>query len=333
MATEIVKRVADHALTRRREDQAGVHWGDCVLMSAMLAVAQDTREEAYREYAREWLESYVARGLDPARDVVLNWAGLAGPAAWLYRMAGDERYLAWAEQIAEALLTAAPRLANGGIPPHAARRELWVDIAYFVCPSLAAVSALTGEGRFLDEAVRQVTVHAQHLVDEGSGLFYHVWSEATGQRSPCLWGRGNGWLAISIVEVAEHLEDSHPHKELLLALLRRQVASLAQVQDPCGLWHTVLDRPEAYLETSCSAAFVYVMAKGARLGWLDRRYLGNARLGWLALADRVTFEGRVVGVSAQTPPGDFALYQSIPRGTEKFGTGLFLLAGLEMERL
>jgi hypothetical protein len=44
----------------------------------------------------------------------------------------------------------------------------------------------------------------------------------------------------------------------------------------------------------------------------------------------VSPSGDFAGVSGGTLPGDAAHYNSIPVGVERFGTGIFLLAGAEL---
>jgi len=329
--TEVVHRVAQACLRAQVEDQGSRHWGDALLIWGMLEVYRASGEGVYLDYALAWLRSYMAAGVDTERWV-WGWAGLAVPALWAHEATGEEAFRRYALDIARALVDGAPRTRVGGITPHPRRPELWVDVPFFVAPALAAAGQATGEALFHDEAARQVLVHARHLAHP-SGLFFHVWNEETGERSPCLWGRGNGWLFLAMIEALERLPPEHGRRGEVCALLQRQTAALASLQDAGGLWHTVLDRSDSYLETSCSAMFVYGLAKGVRLGLLPRDYLRAARLGWLALQDRVTWDGQVMGVSAQTPPGPFEWYQSIPRGREKFGTGLFLMAGVEMARL
>ncbi|MBI1885694.1 MAG: glycoside hydrolase family 88 protein [Chloroflexi bacterium] len=329
---EAVRRVAERTLLDQTDDQGTRHWGDAVLMQGMLALYEATGYARYLDYSRRWMDAYIDHGFDASRWVWF-WAGLAPPALMLYTATDDDRYRRWARRIADALMNEAPRTRVGGITPHPDRPELWVDVPFFVVPALCRVAALEGDARYTKEAVRQLQLHIRHLLDEPTGLFYHVWNEETGQRSPCLWGRGNGWLAISLLEIIGHQGHDSNDREAFSAILARQAACLASLQDRTGLWQTVLDRPDAYLETSCSAMFVYVFARGVREGSLEPRYLENARRGWAGLQEKVTAEGKVVGASMQTPPGPFEFYQSIPTGTEKFGTGLFLLAGLEMARL
>jgi rhamnogalacturonyl hydrolase YesR len=184
---------------------------------------------------------------------------------------------------------------------------------------------------YLDEAVRQVELHAAHLFDTEAGLYRHAEQAATGWRTSGYWGRGNGWMVMSCLELLEYLPKAHPGRERVLQLFQRHCRALLQAQDPRGLWHTVLERPDTYLETSCSAMFAYSFARGVALGFLERTYLDAARRTWRALQDKVDERGNVVGVSAGTGPGDVAQYNSIPTGSYPWGTGAFLLAATQME--
>jgi hypothetical protein len=51
---------------------------------------------------------------------------------------------------------------------------------------------------------------------------------------------------------------------------------------------------------------------------------------WQAVQGHVSPSGDFAGVSGGTLPGDAAHYNSIPVGVERFGTGIFLLAGAEL---
>jgi len=102
------------------------------------------------------------------------------------------------------------------------------------------------------------------------------------------------------------------------------------LQDRSGLWHTVLDAPSTYLESSCAAAFALAIGKGVRCGVLLSELRPVAARAWQAVQGYVSPDGDFTGVSGGTLPGDAAHYNSIPVGVERFGTGVFLLAGAEL---
>jgi len=333
----LLRQVADEALRAYGAGELPRHWGDGILMLGLLEAADALGEERYAQGARRWLDSHLAEGVNLAEGATWDWGALPLPALALYRRTRDERYLALARQVCEHIAAKARRTADGAVVTHAGRPQLWVDSMYFTAPALVRTAAVTGEQRYVEEALREVEVHARHLLDASTGLFRHMWDEENDQRSPCPWARGNAWAALATLEVLNALPQDHPRRPPLAEMLRRQMGAVLRLQDASGLWHTVLDRPDSYLETSCAAMFALAIVGGVHAGppeggWLPADMLASARRAWEGVRAQVTPEGRVTGVSAGTPPGDFETYQKVPLGSQTFGTGFVLLAGIEMDR-
>ncbi len=62
------------------------------------------------------------------------------------------------------------------------------------------------------------------------------------------------------------LAPTDPVARSLTSALRRQVDALLPLQDPkTGLWHTLIDDPTSYVETSGSSGFVGGILMGIRL--------------------------------------------------------------------
>jgi rhamnogalacturonyl hydrolase YesR len=329
--------VADEALRAYGAGELARHWGDGILMLGLLEAADALGEERYAQGARRWLDAQLAEGVNLAEGATWDWGALPLPAIALYRRTREEPYLALARQVCEHITTRARRTADGAVVTHAGRPQLWVDSMYFTAPALIRTAAVTDEQRYVDEAVRELEVHARHLLDASTGLFRHMWDEESGQRSPCPWARGNAWAALATLELLNALPQDHPRRVPLAEMLRRQMEAVVRLQDASGLWHTVLDRPDSYLETSCAAMFALAIMGGVQAnppqgGWLPSDMLASARRAWDGVQEQVTPEGRVTGVSAGTPPGDFETYQRVPLGSQTFGTGFVLLAGIEMDR-
>jgi unsaturated rhamnogalacturonyl hydrolase len=149
-----------------------------------------------------------------------------------------------------------------------------------------------------------------------------------------LWARGNGWVALSFNEVLKRSKPGSPMRERLLASYRRQAQGILSRQDPTtGLWHTVMDAPDTYLETSASAMFLAALAESHSAGILRQPDLGVLRRAWTGLAQQVDPEGRVIHVSAGTRPSTKEKYAAVPLGTFTWGTGAFLLAASAWEEL
>jgi rhamnogalacturonyl hydrolase YesR len=65
---------------------------------------------------------------------------------------------------------------------------------------------------------------------------------------------------------------------------KTMMASLLKFQGKDGLWRQLLDHPEAWPETSCTAMFTFAMITGVRNGWLNEKAFGPAaRKSWLGL--------------------------------------------------
>jgi rhamnogalacturonyl hydrolase YesR len=332
MISEVVERVARRAVSDRDALRPAPHWGDFVLTEGLVDVWEVSGANEYLDCARGIVDAYIDRGPDWGR-IEWQWAGMALPALRLHRITDSRRYLDFGLSIVDRLRNRTRKTSDGGIVSHPTKPQLWIDLLYFSCPAFCEAALLTQDRTQFDAAVEQIKVFLSHLLDEATGLVYHVWDEETGQHSPCLWSRGNGWLTIACVETLARMPRDHHDVAFITEALQRQVEAICRHQDPSGHWHTVIDRPDSYIETSAAAIFGLGMVRGVRLGVLDRKYLAPAAAAWRALQDKVSHDGRVFDVSAGTPPGDFDSYQRITKGVETYGTGLFLQLGVDMSRL
>jgi rhamnogalacturonyl hydrolase YesR len=66
------------------------------------------------------------------------------------------------------------------------------------------------------------------------------------------------------------------------------MASLLKYQDDHGMWHQLIDHPEAWPETSCTGMFAFAFITGVKNGWLDAKEYGPAaRHAWLGLVSYI----------------------------------------------
>jgi unsaturated rhamnogalacturonyl hydrolase len=351
---EALLKVAERCLSQAEDLVNWPEWGDFVLAEGLIAATDVSGRQDYLELARQILDLRI-EALDGHRQVeavakplktpagftpetritfgrsapVIMWFGLVSPLVMLYRRLDSQRYLSAAVSVAEDVGRRAPRSPDGAIYMHPLAPQAFVDSVYFVVPGWLSLAEATGEERFRDEAVLQLEAHVDKLRDD-SGLFFHAWDERAGQRSPCLWARGNGWMAMTLAAICETRPEGDSLRERAVPLLQRQVAALVPLQDGGGLWHTVLDAPSTYLESSSAAAFALAIAKGIRCGVLSSELRTVVARAWQAVQGYVSPGGDFTGVSGGTLPGDAAHYNSIPVGVERFGTGIFLLAGAEL---
>lgn len=333
-------RLAADWVVDNYERPAPFNWGEGVLMAGMMRAGTTTGDERYIAFVRQWADDWSRIDLpaalrDPASAGLWGpkgYCGLWGPGfalTQLHEHRHNRHYLHMAYHIVEFMEKEATRTSDGGLAHWAENTQLWVDTLCMSCPVYANFGRLTRRPGYIIKATHQLAVSARHLQDDETGLFYHMYDEANNERSPELWGRGNGWTAMAYVETLLCLEPGTSAYEPTLEAFRRVVDGLIQTQDPeTGLWHTVLDREDSYLETSASAMAVYSLAKAYRhrLIELNDNELDVLRRGWAGLASRIDGEGKVIGTSAGTGPTDYNTYARIEQGTHPWGTGAFLLA-------
>jgi unsaturated rhamnogalacturonyl hydrolase len=248
----------------------------------------------------------------------------------------DPRFRAWIDVVDDYISKRQFRLSDGTLArerPQAV--SLWTDDFYMGISFLAQMGRLTGERKYWDDAVRQVTQGSALLFDESKCLYDHGWSENTDGYDPrFFWGRANGWAALAMTELLAELPADYPGRDRVLHYYRQHLRGVVEQQDGTGLWHNVLDRHQTYLETSASAMFVYALARGVNEGWLSPIYGPAAITGWNGLVTRVLPDGRVSGIcEGTTYANDHTYYAYRGASAETIFVGPMLYAGAEVIRL
>ena len=155
--------------------------------------------------------------------------------------------------------------------------RFWIDDMYMITAVQVQAYRATGDTKYLDRAALEMVAYLDKL-QQPNGLFYHA------PDVPFFWGRGDGWVAAGMAELLRSLPESHPQRARILQGYRAMMKSLLKFQDKQGMWHQLIDHPEAWPETSSTAMFTFAMITGVKNGWLDRKTYGKAaRKGWLGL--------------------------------------------------
>jgi unsaturated rhamnogalacturonyl hydrolase len=210
---------------------------------------------------------------------------------------------------------------------------LWLDDMFMSVPALAQMGALTGDKKYFDDAVKQVTQFSARMFEKDKGLYMHGWVEDMQQHPAFHWARANGWAILATVELLDVLPADNLARTTILDLLKAHSKGLASYQSGTGFWHQLLDRSDSYLETSATAIYTYCIAHAVNKGWLDPKTYGPmAILGWNAVSTRVNDKGQVEGTCVGTGMGfDPAFYYYRPVNVfAAHGYGPVLLAGSEM---
>jgi len=304
--------------------QGNCDWEAGTLAYGWLAAWQATGDEEYLGRTQAWIDGCIP--LKPTISHVND--GLLGYAALVvYEAKGGAQRLAFAQQVSEYLLHTATRTADGTLT-HVGD-TVWDDTLLGSVPLLVAMSRVTGDPLYLEEAITQTVRHAGHLQNPSTGLFHHAWDESENSVLwPVYWGRGNGWVLLAHIELLTDMPISHPQRATILSQLQMQANALKPLQDASGLWHTVVTRSDYYLETSASALIGYAFARAVHAGWLNASdYAPAARAALWGVWRKTLADGSVTDVSAPTGPMfTEPEYNAIPHtALQLYGQGVALL--------
>jgi rhamnogalacturonyl hydrolase YesR len=226
-----------------------------------------------------------------------------------------------------------PHLTRQPIPQHLV--WWWSDALFMAPPVLARMSAQTGDKAYLDAMDRQWWRTFARLYSPDDSLYFRderFIDRRDDKGRKLFWSRGNGWVMGGMARVLEAMPADYGSRPRYISTFQAMAKRVAQLQRPDGLWASSLMQPEMFpeAETSGSAFFVYALAWGINHGVLDRAtYQPHVVKGWAALEAQVLPNG-MIGAVQKT--GD----QPVTTAREDigpYGTGAFLLAGLEVMNL
>jgi len=162
--------------------------------------------------------------------------------------------------------------------------QMWLDGIYMASTFMVQYAKEFNAHEWYDVAAGQTKMIFEKTLDPSTGLLRHAWDESRSQKwcepetgqSKYPWSRAIGWYVMAITDILDYLPADHPDRNDLIGILQKTSDALLKVRDEkSGIWYQVLDqggREGNYLEGSGSAMYIYVFAKGARLGYLDSKF-------------------------------------------------------------
>jgi len=336
-------------------------WGDSIGLEGLLDATELTGDQKYLGFVHGLLKGWLARESHRS-EFDYTAAGVA--LLRTYEESGDAALLDAARRHADYL--AAFRKTNKGayvryenaafeLPPelpadhpelHLVDRAngqaqsggpcVFVDSVHFDGPFFAKLCQVTGEEKYWRLALDNILPQVDLLYDPADHLFHHFWIESTGTRNGIAWGRGNGWGLLGLAETLEHLPPDGLVGSYLIEVLRAVAERMAGLQDSGGGWHTVLNDPDSYIETSVAAFAVDVFARAIRRSWLKPTiYCPVIESAMDFLLRHVRPDGLLEGVSYETFPSTrIEHYRLMPRGgMVPWGQGPLLTAICSYARL
>ncbi|MEM7039898.1 MAG: glycoside hydrolase family 88 protein, partial [Bacteroidota bacterium] len=328
-------------------------WQHAALLRAMThqyeqKIGADPR--IYLDYVKTAMDKTMGpshAGRNP--NAVASGFGLA----WLGRVTGDLRYKKKAELLYLKYLEI-PRAENGGVTHLRRYKELWDDTVFMVGIYLLEMYLLTEDEKYLDELLLQIEAHREKLRVEKWGLWVHGWdgddknhcrlcsqknwSKNPGQRSTEIWGRGNGWVVVTLTEIVKSVPKSHPKWATFAGYLKEMLEHLPELQDAeTGHWFQLPVYPHEegnYIESSCTAMFGYGIAGALKLGIVEgeafQKSVERAYHGLRKHSVQEKGEGYLStkNICKGTCIGDKEYYFNRgAKGEKPFGLGMFILFG------
>ena len=300
-------------------------WPQGVGLYGMWKYARLSGKQEYVQRLEEWYTARICEGL-PERNV-----NTTAPMLTLSMLAYETRREDWMELCrdwARWVMEEMTRTEEGGIQ-HVVSGErndgqLWDDTLFMTVLFLANMAELEDRDDWREEAAYQFLLHTKYLQDAPTGLWFHGWSfEGRHNFAKALWARGNCWITVGIPEYLETARVNAEVRRYLTGVLENQVRALAECQDASGLWHTLLDDPGSYLESSASAGFACGILKGVRTGLLPEQYRETALRAVQAVAAETGADGVVGKVSYGTGMGrTLDHYREIPCCPMAYGQSL-----------
>lgn len=332
-----------------------------VLYAAMLNAGKQTGDERFTRFAADRL-GLIARQVpkeakalekdkeyDPQMRMVLcpgaldDCGAMASAYCRLNMAQADKAYGAVIDRYVDFVRNKQYRLPDGIFARHRPHHNtVWLDDMYMGVPCMAWYGIMNNDITAIHDAVKQIKLFKERMWVPEKKLFRHGWVESMTPHPAYHWGRANGWAILTQCEVLDALtikgksEETAADRAFVLDLLRQHIEGLSALQDKTGFWHQLLDRPDTYNETSCTAIYTYCMAHAINEGWIDAQTYGaQVLLAWQACQTKVNAKGQVEGTCVGTGMGfEPAFYAYRPvHAMAAHGYGPMIWAGAEVIRM
>lgn len=287
------------------------------------------QKEEYLEILRTYYDRQIEIGFP---SINVNTAAPYLTMSYVAEYTGEAKYMEPCIAAAKEIMTHFPRTEEGGFQHKTSdtlnEQELWDDTLYMLVLFLANMGRILKDESMKKEAEYQFLLHKKYLCDEKTGLWYHGWSFIEKNNfAGAFWGRGNCWITMAIPEFLAMTECSEETKTVLVDALRKQIESLKIYQATNGMWHTLIDDADSYVEASATCGFAYGILKAVRDGILDASYKELAQKAIAPILECIAEDGVVHQVSYGTPMGrtDKDFYKNIELKPMPYGQALAML--------
>jgi unsaturated rhamnogalacturonyl hydrolase len=363
----VIKKFAVHMAQDNQgtdPDKRPASWeyDQAVVLKGIEQLWRQTGDKRYFDYVKKMIDLFVQEdGSIRTYDLNQFSTDFLTPGRLvltLFQETKQEKYKKAADLL-RLQITWQPRTKEGGFwHKHKYPYQMWLDGLYMADLFYAEYCQIFQTPQYLDDVANQFIWVEQHTRDAETGLLYHGWDESklqkwanpkTGQ-SPEIWSRAMGWYAVALVDVLDYFPKNHPKRLGITTILQRLAVAIAKYQDAeTGTWYQIPNKATTkgnYLEASGTCMFTYALAKGVRMGYLDKKYQATAEKAYAGIIKNFvdtdakgtihltkTCSGAGLG-GVPYRDGSFKYYVNEPLRTDDLkAIGPFIQAGIELKLL
>jgi unsaturated rhamnogalacturonyl hydrolase len=316
----------------------------------------EAERDQYYHYVKGAMDrnTWLVNGTSP--NAIASGTGLA----FAYRVSRDNTYLDQANRVFNDYLSNR-FTSNGGVSHLIWAPELWDDTVYMIGVFFLSMYRATGDASYIDELIEQYRAHREKLFDADYGLWVHGWdddddydfdfcsqpdwADPDTRRSAEYWGRGNGWIVVTLSELLNTLDENHPEWDYIAERLVEMIEYLPQFQDAAtGHWYQLPVRAGEegnFLESSCTAMFALGILTALQHGLVegpafreavDRAYYGLRQHSLLPIVINGNDHLTAINVCGGTCIGDKNYYFNRPVvNGEAYALAMFIIFGRAYE--
>ena len=304
-------------------------WDQGVAMYGFAKAYEKTKDTEIIDFVKKWIDYHLDK-MDFGFSINTT-APLLGIMLLLEAEGKNERYEKLCGKFASWCICEAPR-ADRGTFEHSCTankydNQIWADTLFMGCLFLMKWGFYCGDDIFIKEAVRQFDLHYRFLADPGTGLIYHGYDCNERVQKGVLWGRGNAWFSVASVEMLNSLPPDTLGYDAIYNNFKKHFGGVMAYRHESGAWHTVMNKPDTYLEMSATAAFTYSIFKASKTDLIDKAYKEEAKKSLNCLIGNIDESGSVKNGSLGTcVMQDYKKYNDIGVGRSYFTQGLAMMA-------
>jgi unsaturated rhamnogalacturonyl hydrolase len=334
-------------------------WMKASLLYTMVKQYDNNTDAVHQKIYLDFVKTAMDKTYKHANGKVPNAVASGLGMAFLYRVTKDIKYKKACDKIYSDYLKI-KRTKDGAVSHLPAHRELWDDTVFMIGQFLMELYKATGDEQYLNELFKQISLHREKLQDSTTGLWVHGWdsdhkghfsfgsqlnwANKTTGKSAEIWGRGNGWVVVTMADLLLSMPKSNPNWNELAGYLKEMIVNLPQLQDKAtGHWFQLTarpDEPENYIESSSTAMFAYGISKAIQLGLVtDAAYKNSIDLVYHGLRKYsiIQIDEKYIttkNVCKGTCIGDKAYYLKRKVKNEKpYSIGMFINFGRSYNKL